>query len=577
VRWGLLLFALLCPTTARAVPGPDSVAVVANATITESVRLAERYAMARDIPDRHVCTLDLPTAHTIDLATYEDRFAAPLEACLEDRGVLDRIEALVLTKGVPLRVRIPTGDRNRRASLAAVAAAWKSTTLAGRPLVGGEPGVQANCGGTPCYAARYRNPFEQGLFEAGWVRSMGSVIWRPLIVTALEGRSYEDAARLVASATTAEANPPARGDFVFMRGRDGARGVLDAQFPAVVDLLEDLGFDAEILPFDPNLEGRDLAAFFVGTSTLSRTIEGNRYLPGSLVDNLTSFGAVPRNFEPSGESQVSIARWVAQGVAGVHGTTDEPLNNVFPSRRLVVDYVAGGTLGEAYFRRLPFAYWRNLVLGDPMTAPYAVRPEVSIAGVTGGERVVGARLLDVEVVDPLSRGIASSKLFVDGVLVDEVAGDRMSTCVVPPEGDSVQILVVAQVEDDLTPEGFHRPKGWAGLRIAAEAGSTTCDAADAGVADARPDAGRPDLGPADAGPVDASDAAAPDAGPDAGTPPADAGSEPTSDPNDDGGCRCIGSPSEGSTRSGVTLVLALIALAAARRPSARSRVRMGRR
>lgn len=541
----LLAWILAGAPAAWAVPGPESVVVVANSTVAESVALAERYASARDLPPRQVCRLELPATSTIDFDTYEREFLGPLEDCLDDGGITERLEALVLAKGVPLRVGIPTAEGGvQRASLAAVVAAWKSTTLTGRRLVGSEPGRTANCGGTPCLAARHPNPFREGVFAPGWSRSTGSVIWRPLLVTALEGRSHADAAKLVASATTAEAQGGATGDFVFMRGRDPARAVLDPEFPALVSALERAGLVAEIVAFDSDLEDRDLAAFFVGTASLGRTIEGNRYRPGALVDNLTSFGAVPVNFEASGESQVSIARWVAMGVAGAHGTTDEPLNNVFPSRRLIVDYVEGGTLGEAYFRHLPFAYWRNLVLGDPMAAPYAVRPTVEIRGVGDDEVVVGARTLEITAADPLGRGIGSLRLFVDGVLVDEVAGDRMTTCLVPPEMDQAQLLAVAQALDDGTTAGFHQPKGWTAIRFDGMAGADDCATDDAGPADVgRPDAGEGSL---DAGPPDAgrdAEVGAEDVGsrPDAGVEPRpDAGSDPTAMPVDEGGgCRGV--------------------------------------
>lgn len=584
VRLGLTILVLLFSSTAWAVPGPDSVVVVANATITESVALAERYADARSIPDRQVCLLDLPRRSRMDLGVYETDFLAPFEACLDRAGATSRVESVVLVKGVPIQVAIPVGERNRTASLAAVLAAWKSTTISGRPLVGTEPGREVSCGGRPCYAARYPNPFTQGVFEPGWVRTTAGVTWRPLIVTALEGRTYDEAAQLVASATTAEANPPATGDFVFMNGNGGARSVLDGEYPELVEDLADLGFDAEVVPFDRNLEGRTFAAFFVGTATLSRTIEGNTYLPGSLVDNLTSLGAVPANFQPDDERQVSIARWVAKGVAGAHGAVTEPLNNVFPSRRLIVDYAAGGTLGEAYFRRMPYVYWRNLVLGDPMTAPYAVRPVVTVSGAAAGERVVGARWVTVEAVDPLSRGIATLKLFVDGELIDETAGDRLTTCVVAPEGPGVQLLAVAHVEDDFTPAGFHRPKGWTDLRIDAEAGATACEAPDAGAPDAA-DAATPDAavdaGPRDAGAADAGglDATAPDATADASSAPADdAGPTVSATPPDDNGCRCVTFTGPGPGPSGLALLALAITLAVGgRRRDARSRARRARR
>ena len=529
---------------AGAVPGPASVAVVANSTVAESVELARRYLRARSIPERQLCLLDLPTADTIPLDSYRTALADPLDACLDAAGVSDRIEAVVLVRGVPLRVTVPVEGGDQRASLAATLSAWKST-VDGEPLVGRPPGVRSNCGGTPCLAAQWRNPFAQGVFEAGWTRSTGGVEWRPLIVTMLNARSTDDAARLVSSATTAEAFRPS-GQFLFMRGANPPRAVLDSTSQSASAALAGLALDAEVVDFQTNLSGRNLAAFFTGTQTLGDAIEGNTYLPGSIVDNLTSLGAVPRNFQPAPEggeppeTQVSVSRWVEQGVAGVHGCTDEPLNNTFPSRMMAVDYAEGGTLGEAYHRHLPFAYWRNLVLGDPMAAPYAVRPRVEVDGLEEGSVVVGSQAVDVRAIDDFGRGVARLVLYVDGLEV-AAADDRLSACVEPPVGRTVQVLAVAQVADDGGRFGRHRPKGWISFQVEGRSGPAGCPAAqDMGGAT---DQGARDLGAADMGPSDGggSDAGFADMGDPGSTDqgPIDRGSggEPGPGLNDAGGCR----------------------------------------
>ncbi len=563
---------------AQAVPGPDSVAVIANDALPESVALAQRYADARSIPARQVCRLEMSTSDTVDLATYRAELLEPFESCLTDAGVLDRIEAVVLAKGVPLRVTIPVEGGNQRVSTAAALATWKSRTSAGgsRDILGEAPGERAMCNDSPCTVAEWQNPFRdrEEPFRAGWTRIVFTERWSPLLVTALNARTFEDAARLVRSATIAEALPAPSGHFVFMEGRDPARGILDAEFPGVVAELQALGFDAETIEFDTDRTGLVLAGFAVGTAQLGTTIEGNTYLPGSIVDNLTSFGARPENFEETGELQVSIARWVARGVAGVHGTTDEPLNNSFPSRQLFVDYAEGGTLAEAYFRRLPFAYWRNLVLGDAMAAPFAVRPSVEVAGIVDGGTVAGATPVTVESFDGLGRGIASLTVFVDGVEVAGVAGSRIDVCLVPPMQDDLQVLVVAQSADDGSPGAWHQPKGWVELTIDGAAGPETCAQPDAGVS--LPDAGRldargPDAARADARALDAR--AAVDAALDAGILDAAGAADaaPAGERSEGSGCRC-GSPETRVPGVGITIFLA--AVLGRRRKSRRSEGRV---
>lgn len=469
------------PSAVWAVPGPDSTAIVANSNDPESVALAEAYRSARSIPRAQLCLLDLPEQIDLTLDEYRAQLLEPLFACLG--ALTSRIEAVVLMRGVPLRVAIPfDASRSERVSLAAALSLWRSTDPEGESLLGAAPGNDMMCGMVPCYAARWSNLYRSGDFYAGWEGAeRDGTIFRPVLVTMLHGRSYEDAARLFDSALAGEELGGARGTFVFMNGADPARGAIDYQYARVIDALNARGFaDTSRIAFDANATGLSMASFFVGTAGLGATIEGNTFLPGSIVDNLTSYGAVPENFTELGESQVSIARFVARGVAGVHGTTDEPLNNCFPARDLLIDYVDGFTLGEAYFASMPFVYWRNLVLGDVMAAPYATRPLVQLSGVTAGEEVAGERTITATASHP--RGIARLVLYANGATVAEAAGDRLEAVVTLPL-EEVELLAVAQAE------GSPASKGWTmltvrGAALPPDAGVEEDAAADAGLEDA---------------------------------------------------------------------------------------------
>jgi hypothetical protein len=499
-----LVFALpvvLFSSSAVAYPGPDSVAVLASQDSTESVALADAYTKFRAIPARQVCKIPgIPQTDDVSLSDYQTKILAPFEQCLKTNGVHDRIEAVLVTRGMPMRVSVPTTSGSTIVSLAAALNTWESTMqggdAGGAPLLGQDPGTIVNCG-SPCYGAAWLNPLQSLTtpFQAGYTVTKNGVAWKPLLVTMLHGRSQADAQMLIDSATNAEKNGGAKGTFMFMDSADGAqgaRGVLDAQFPSVISQLKTLGFtDAQEVPWNSALTGQTLASFFVGTSSIGTTIEGNTYLPGSLVDNLTSFGAVPQNFATTGESQVSIARWVEKGVGGVHGTVDEPLNNVFPNRTLIVDYVKGATLAEAYFRAFPYVYWKNLVLGDPMLAPYAKRPVVTISGLNDGATQTDATMVTATATDSSGAGIANVTLYVDGQVAATAQGDTVTTCVKVPATPGVQILAVAQTNTGAGGLAKFPPKGWNEIHVT---GSTTGNAqcpqsGDNDVADAGTDAG----------------------------------------------------------------------------------------
>lgn len=543
-RLALACFVCLAslPLTASATPGPDSVVVIANASVAESVALARRYAAARDVPANRVCLLALPEVEDLTLEDYTALFLEPLRACLDAGGVRDRVEAAVLIRGVPLRVSVPVGSGSEVVSLAAALGLWESTLGDGTPLLAQEPGMTASCGeGITCYAARWRNAYRGEAFDPGWSAEASGVTHRPLLVTMLHGRSYADAERLLDSALEAEASGPGDGELLFMEGADPARGAQDPQNASVIAELTSRGLSASSVPFDANLTGRTLGAFFTGTASLGETIEGNTFLPGSIVDNLTSFGAVPGNFRESGESQVSIARWAAMGVAGVHGTVAEPLNNCFPHRRLILAYVDGATLAEAYHSQMPFVYWMNLVLGDPMAAPYAQRPEVTITGVSDGARLDGATRVEVSASDPGERGIESIVLYLDGVEIARASGGSLEHCLVAPVGDGHQLLAVARALDDPAGVRIYREKGWLALSLDAGAGATECGAPTL-------DAGAPDAG------------AQLDADVDAGTASSAGGC----------GCRVGGAGSPGAATLGLLALLALRRRQRAARPLARS-------
>lgn len=474
---------LALASPARATPAPHSVVVVANADVPESVSLAIRYAAERDLPPSQICLLSLPVTEDLALADFQAMLDVPLRACIaRTEGLAERLEAILLVRGVPLRVSMDIGGTTRRASLAAALGLWDTSDASGAPILGRDPGTDVPCGGRSCWGAAWRNQYHGEPFEASFEREVAGIVHRPVLVTMLHGRTYGDAGLLLTSALQADRmSDGAMGEFLLMQGADAARGALDREYASVLAALTARGFTASEVPFDSNLTGRTLAGFVTGTASLAETIEGNSFHPGALVDNLTSFGAVPVNFRDMGEQQVSIARWVARGVAGAHGTTDEPLNNCFPSRAFLMNYVDGATLGEAFIGQLPFVYWHNLVLGDPLTAPYARRPDVMLEGLAGDD-VSGAQTITVRAIAASDRVVDELLLFVDGAQVGRADGDLLEYCL-PPSGDApVHLLAVARTPYDFDAERSWEARGWIARTVTVREGASSCGGGDAGAA-----------------------------------------------------------------------------------------------
>lgn len=542
----LALALWLVASSALAVPGPDSVAVLANSNVPGSLALARRYADLRDVPRAQVCVAPMSVADTITLAQFEAQILVPLRACLGE--IEPRIEAVVVMRGVPLRVTIPV-DGGRNVSVTAAIATWRSTLSDGTPLLGTAPGHAVSCGGTSsCYAARVVQPWDasDGAFVAGFTHDINGIRHAPVLATMLNGRTDDDAGLLLDAAAAAEAGGTPAGEFVLMNGADSARDALDSTYARVAAELGARGATVSIVPFDgENFIGHQLAGFAVGTSRMGATVEANAYVRGALVDNLTSFGAVPPNLAPGGETQVSIARWVEAGVAGVHGTVSEPLNNSFPSREFLVRYLDGATLAESFIGSLPFAYWLNLVLGDPMLAPYAQRPTVAIDGASDGDTLTSATMLSITATPPDGRAIARLSLLVDGTEVASAVGPTLDHCLAIATGEHAQILAVATTAAgaDGTPSPWPA-KGWLSIHVDEMATSATCGLA-------APDAGSTHSGMSDAGTTAQTDASRGDAWATEPPPPSTS-------------CGCSTSTNTGCTWS---LVLVAVWLASRRRAS----------
>ncbi len=563
-RLTLCLIASACclaPAKALAFPGPASVAVVFNSSVPESKALADTYVAARSIPPNQVCGVTTTSQSDISLADYEAQIWKPLLACLQNGGSIARIDAVLVMRGMPLRVKIPTGASSSEvASLTATLGVWDSTLADGTtPLLGQAPGANLTCANnTPCLGAKWKNPIVglAGPFAPDFHVTQGGAIWHPKLVTMFDGRSYADAGKLLTSALDGEKAGGASGEFLFMDGADAARGILDGEATAAISQLQSLGFTASRVKFNGSLTGKTLASFVTGSASLDTTIEGNTFEPGAIVDNLTSDGAVPNNFTATGQTQVSIARWVTMGVAGVHGTVAEPLNNCFPSRQFVVDYAEGAPLSEAYLRNMPFAYWRNLVLGDPMAAPYAKRPVVTLDGLTDQQVIGGSVPVTVHATDKAGSGIAKIRVYIDGVQAAEQSGDVLSTCLALPKKSGVQVLAVAENATGTGPLAKFPPKGWVAVHVdASGGGASTCAQGGAGGssgAGGASDAGTD--GSAGAGGT-ASEAGA-DAAPGA----------PSSTANQGGGCGCrVAGSRDASGREWLVLGLGLLLLYRRRR------------
>ena len=468
-----VVIVVIGPRWAVAGGGPMNVMVLFNDGDLEAAAVAEHYRQRRGLAHSHVCALPSadPARRSLDFGAYEAEILEPTERCLGALPHPELIDYLVLVRGLPYRVEL--GEGAFTTSLSAMLQVMRArdesgVELAGQPQQSGGGGFGASIenphflpSGAVGGDYLVSNPFSGWYGAAPRIvrseqlpRSFRSEDAEPgnpwdfvgnlFIVTRLDGFDYQDAWDLVDRGVEAEGVVPA-GTLLCMEAADQARGARDPECEFATRYLSAAGFEAEYLaPFDGDLAGRELAAYFTGAADARGAIDGNVFAPGAIACNLTSFGAAPSNFYcdgdacPGVENQTSIARFVRAGATGVHGTANEPLNNSFPNAGALLLYTLGYNLGESFFFNQRFLYWQNIILGDPLTTPWVHRPLVSIDA--GDQLPLGSELV-VSAEGP--SGIAKIRLYVNGELVSELRRDILRWEPSGVVGDELQILAVA--------------------------------------------------------------------------------------------------------------------------------------
>ena len=210
-----------------------------------------------------------------------------------------------------------------------------------------------------------------------------------------------------------------RGTIYFMISSDQARtGPRQWAFEPAKAALTRLGVRAEVLQGVLPPERNDVAGAVVGAATLDWASSGSRILPGAFCDHLTSLAGVM-----TGGGQTLLSEWIRHGAAGSSGTVTEPYNIAakFPSAFLHVFYASGCSLAEAFYQSVAGPY-QQLLVGDPLCAPWARPISVRVTGIKPGASVVKPIMLRVAAsgMSPVHR----LELYVDGILAASAAPGR---------------------------------------------------------------------------------------------------------------------------------------------------------
>ena len=343
----------------------DDVALILNTASDSSVMIGEYFAAAREIPERHILRIDAPVSETINDAQFE-AMRSEIERLLTERNLVDSINYLVTTKGLPLRINRPSGDTANSALTARRASVESELMLILGPLadsIGNVAWMYHDYG----FNSRNRHfrRAEQGFY----------------LVTRLDAFTVDDVKRMI------DNGGPNR-----LVDRDSVLFVLDREPGA-----RDPSFDQSQIIASQVLQARGWRVLLNSDSIYvtdqsnvigyaswgsndryhgpfaDHAIPRNTWSIGALAETFVSTSA--RSLQPGTTyGQSLIADWIAEGVTGAKGYVFEPFTVALAFPHVYMDRYTDELQGRGYNMAESFAMasrtlsWMEVVLGDPKTS-----------------------------------------------------------------------------------------------------------------------------------------------------------------------------------------------------------------
>jgi len=389
-----IALAWLIVLTTCSVERHPEVLVVVNDASPISIAIGERYAATRGIPAANVVALTIPVLdpslpddshETVSREDFEQRVRKPLEAILVERDLVDAIEIVVTTKGVPLRISGPGVPLNTllrdgtRSSLDAELSLLFSDRI-------GSAGVSDSVNPFFDSSESFRN-FRRAHPESplrymvarltGYPDEPDPATSIPRDVQALIDRGVErprgskwDTGRWLIDSNSSRDDGRQAGNISLLNPAAAALRALglDIQF----DEHETFVSGAESIQGYASWGSNDSRA--PGAPFYGR-IDGRLY-PGTFAPRSVAIGFVSsdaRSFGPPRYGQSLVADLIRLGAAGSTGHVDEPMLTGVPRPYILLPaYAQGVRAVEAYYRSIPYLGWTNVYVGDPlMTIPRA--------------------------------------------------------------------------------------------------------------------------------------------------------------------------------------------------------------
>lgn len=325
----------------------DDVLLIINDNSQDSRDIGNYFKVQRYISDSRIVYINTSDSETITLANFNSQIRTPIENFLTSNNLIDTINYIVTTKGVPLKIT-DTPGRSVDSELTLILGIYASSI-----------GV----------TAKIYNPYYNK--NEHFSRTKFGIY----LVTRLTGYFYSDVQRMIDnSSMTGQANH--NGIFVLdvAPSKDGTSyQIYNDQMRNAKPILEGKGYTVildETTTFVTN-QNNVLGYASWGSNDPSHTDHGkphNTWVPGSLAETAVSSSGRTFTYPPV-YGQSLIADIIAEGVTGAKGYVYEPYLSAIAHPDILFDrYTDFYNLAESYYMASNYIGWMDVIVGDPKTS-----------------------------------------------------------------------------------------------------------------------------------------------------------------------------------------------------------------
>ncbi|MBN2162071.1 MAG: TIGR03790 family protein [Pontiellaceae bacterium] len=366
------------------------VLLLANKQSLDSLKVANAYAVARQIPPQNLVYLDIPEEvyggrATMTPEQFTQLIWEPASAAAAQRGIDDHILAWVYSVDFPIRVQTDSYDRKQ---MSVIGLTFMRNRIPGLSLVE-EGKYLSKLFAGPNERVKLElsalsfNKYRDGLgedrdvpAEMSYLRNgLGDEMPLPSMMLGYTGENGNDLQEVLDTI-----NRGVRSDFhgahtglYYLMSDDVRSTCREWQFYPAANELKQRGISANVTTNFPAGKER-LMGLMMGAESVDTSLIGS-FAPGAMAEHLTSWGA---EFQ---KPQTKITDWIKAGATATAGTVVEPYSNPnkFPSARFFVHYIGGCSVMESFYQSIACPL-QVLLLGDPLARPYAPMIVVRLLG-----------------------------------------------------------------------------------------------------------------------------------------------------------------------------------------------------